>query len=187
MGRTQQSCGESTLDEIEVAQLRAFLEKKLEQVMQQNVTRVDFAQRLQDIVDRHNSGTAPVENAYDELIDFMAQLQDEAERHIREGLTEDELELFELLKKDKMTNAEEQAVKLAAKALLNRLLKEQPVVLIQDWWKDGQTKQSVKDAIDEVLDRKLPETYDRVLFSEKREKVFNLVEDFARQGRKWAA
>jgi type I restriction enzyme, R subunit len=120
-------------------------------------------------------------------MDFTTQLKEEDERHIREGLTEDELELFDLLKNAKMTKEEEQQVKLAAKSLLTRLVDEQPKVLIQDWWKDGKTKLSVKNAIDEVLDNQLPPTYDRVLFTEKRDKVFDLVEDFARHGRKWAA
>lgn len=178
---------ESPYKNIEIAQLRAFIEKKLEQVMQQNVTRISFAQRLQEIIDQINSGNAANENAFDELIAFSAQLQDETERHIREGLTEDELELFDLLKKDKMTKAEEQAVKLAAKALLVRLVEEQPKVLIQDWWKDGKTKQTVKNTIDEILDDKLPETYDRRLFTEKSNRIFSLVEELARQQRKWAA
>jgi type I restriction enzyme, R subunit len=172
---------------IKIAELRAFIEHKLEQVMQQNVTRIDFAQRLQEIIDRYNSGTAAVEDSFEALMDFTTQLKEEDERHIREGLTEDELELFDLLKKDKMTKAEEQQVKLAAKSLLTRLVDEQPKILIQDWWKDGKTKLSVKTAIDEVLDSQLPPTYDRVLFTEKRDKVFDLVEDFARHGRKWAA
>ena len=59
---------------------------------------------------------------------------------IREGLTEDELELFDLLKKDKMTKEETQKVRLAAKSLLRRLREESPKVLVQDWFKDAQSK-----------------------------------------------
>jgi len=84
-------------------------------------------------------------------------------RHIREGLTEDELEIFDLLKKDKMTKDETQKVRLAAKSLLQRLLREPPLVLIQDWFKDSQSKERVKSTVQGVLNIHLPESYDRAL------------------------
>lgn len=118
---------------------------------------------------------------------FLAGLQEESERHIREGLSEDELEIYDLLKKDKLTKAEEQRVKLAAKDLIIRLLEGHPKVLVQDWWKDGQTQRAVKAAIEEVLDKDLPESYDRVAFKEKCDNVFELVVEFAASGRKWVA
>ena len=37
---------------IEIADLRAFIQKKLEQMLKQNATRTDFATRLQGIIDR---------------------------------------------------------------------------------------------------------------------------------------
>ena len=59
----------------------------------------------------------------------------EHERHIRLGLTEDELEIYDLLCKEKMTKNEEKKVRLAAKALLGQLTEESPKVLVQDWFK----------------------------------------------------
>jgi type I restriction enzyme R subunit len=114
-------------------------------------------------------------------------LKEESERHIREGLSEDELELFDLLKKDKMTKEETQKVRLAAKFLLHRLREEHPKVLVQDWFKDSQTKRKVQSAVEEVLHRHLPDSYDRVLFKEKCDNVFDLMLKYATQGVKWAA
>lgn len=71
-----------------------------------------------------------------------------------------------------MTQAETQKVKLAAKALLHRLLEEQPKVLVQDWFKDSQTQKRVRAAVEKVLDKKLPDSYDRVLFKVKCDAVF---------------
>jgi len=79
--------------------------------------RADFAQRLQGIIDAYNAGSSSADNYFEELVKFTKDLKAESERHIREGLTEDELELFDLLKKDKMTKEETQKVKLAAKSL----------------------------------------------------------------------
>ncbi|SFD85789.1 type I restriction endonuclease subunit R [Nitrosomonas sp. Nm166] len=172
---------------IEIADLRAFLQHKLELMLQQNATRTDFVQRLQQIIDTYNAGGSSAENYYEDLMKFTEDLRAEDERHIREGLTEDELELFDLLKKDKMTQDETQKVKLAAKSLLHRLLQEHPKVLVQDWYKDTQTQRVVRSTVEQVLDRDLPQSYDRVLFREKCDNIFHLMLDYASHGRKWAA
>ncbi len=142
---------------------------------------------MQEIIDRYNSGGSSTENAYEELIKYAENLHAEEERHKREGLSEDELEIFDLLKKDKMTQEETQKVRLAAKSLLRRLQEEHPKVLVQDWYKDTQTQKQVRSAVEKVLDSKLPESYDRVLFREKCDNVFHLMLDYASHGRKWAA
>jgi len=100
--------------------------------MEQNHTRVDFAQKLQAIIDQYNAGGSSTENYFEDLMKFAEDMKEEDERHVREGLTEDELELYDTLRKDKMTKNEEQKVKLAAKHLITRLLDEHPKVLVQD-------------------------------------------------------
>jgi type I restriction enzyme R subunit len=172
---------------IEIADLRSFIEKKLAEMLQQNATRTAFAQRLQAVIDAYNSGATATEDYYQQLTEHVAALKEEAERHVREGLTEDELELFDLLKKDSMTQDETQRVKLAAKRLLKRLVEEHPKVLVQDWFKDNQTQKQVRSEIERVLDEDLPETYERALFKQKCDNVFELVVDYASRGRKWAA
>jgi type I restriction enzyme R subunit len=120
-------------------------------------------------------------------VKFTKELKGEAERHTREGLSEDELELFDLLKKESMTKEETRKVKLAAKALLHRLRKEAPRVLVQDWFKDGQTQKVVRSAVEAVLDAELPITYDRILFRKKCDDVLEMMLDYANHGLKWAA
>lgn len=172
---------------IEIADLLAFIKKKLDELLKRNVSRRDFAQRLQAIVDRYNSGGSANENYHDELLKFVNEMKAEDERHVREGLTEDELELFDLLKQEKMTEAETQRVKLAAKKLLHRVLEEHPKVLVQDWFKDARTQRIVKAAVEEVLDSELPESYDRTVFRQKCDSVFDTMLDYAIHGVKFAA
>ncbi len=172
---------------IEIADLRAFIEKKLAEMMAVNATRAGFAQRLQAVIDAYNAGATATEDYYAQLTAYVQGLQQEAERHVREGLTEDELELFDLLKKDAMTQDETQRVKLAAKRLLARLVQEQPKVLVQDWFRDQQTRKVVRSEIERVLDEGLPQSYERALFKQKCDNVFELVLDYASRGRKWAA
>ena len=111
----------------------------------------------------------------------------EEERNVKEGLTDDELEMFDLIKKEKMTKAEEQKVKLAAKKLLHRPKEETPPVLIQDWFKDSQTRKIVRNAVEEVLDTELPNSYDKDTFKSKSEQVFDTILDYAIKGTKFAS
>jgi type I restriction enzyme R subunit len=179
---------QSTYKNIEIADLRAFLEKKLDDMLNQNRTRRDFAERLQDIIDNYNAGSNSADADFAELVKFAQDLKDEEERHVREGLTEDELEIYDLLRKEKMNKAEEKKVRLAAKALIKRLTDAAPKVLVQDWFKDSQTRLAVRDEIGKVLDFHLPEEgYGKELFTEKRDKVFELTLDLAINHQKWAA
>lgn len=157
---------------IEIADLRAFIQDKLQLMMEQNITRRSFAEKLQEIIDRYNSGNSTNENYFDDLVAFVEKMKEEEMRAAKEGLTEDELELFDLLKKEKLTKEEEQKVKLAAKNLLHRLREERPKVLINDWHKDIQTKLNVQATIKKILDANLPETYDRAIYSNKCDAVF---------------
>jgi type I restriction enzyme R subunit len=156
-------------------------------MLKQNATRVDFAERLRRIIQDYNAGGASNESYFEELLKFTRDLRAESERHVREGLTEDELEIYDLLKQDKMTQAEEKRVKLAAKSLLERLTQAQPKVLVQEWFKDTTSKRRVETAVEAVLHEHLPETYDRVLFKTKCGEVFGLIVNHASQGLKWAA
>lgn len=157
---------------IQIADLRAFIEDKLKKMMSQNTTRKSFAERLQAVIDRYNAGGSQ-EDYFNDLVNFVEQLREEEVRHIREGLTEAELEIFDLLRKDNLKKDELQKVKQAAKSLLKRLTEERPAVLINDWHKDTQTKIQVQTAIKKVLDDYLPDSYDRTIYSNKCDIIFN--------------
>lgn len=60
---------------IEIADLRAFIQQKLDQMMHENATRADFAQRLQEIIDRYNSGSPSADNYFEELVKFAKDLK----------------------------------------------------------------------------------------------------------------
>jgi type I restriction enzyme R subunit len=186
--KLRQDFGTAAYKNIEIADLRGFIARKLELMLAQNSTRGGFAQRFQVIIDTYNAGGSSTEQYFEQLVQFSQGMRAEDERAAREGLSEDELEIFDLLRKDAMTEAETQKVKLAAKALLHRLLDEQPKVLVQDWFKTDQTRRIVRSAVAEVLDRELPvDSYDRGLFQTACDNVFHLVLDHAALGKKWAA
>lgn len=186
--KLRQDFDQAVYKNIEIADLRGFIARKLELMLALNSTRSPFAQRFQQIIDTYNAGGSSTEQYFEQLVQFSQEMRSEDERAVREGLTEDELEIFDMLCKETMTQAETQKVKLAAKALLHRLQDEFPKVLVQDWYKTDQTRRIVRSAVAEVLDRELPvESYDRALFQIKCDNVFHLVLDHAAQGHKWAA
>ena len=117
---------------IEITDLRSFL-GKLEEMLNQNRTRRGFCERLQDIIDRYNAGSNSVDDDFEQLVKFAQSLREEEERNVRLGLSEDELEIYDLLCKNAKL-AEEQKVRLAAKRCkINRGVSK---VLVQDWFKN---------------------------------------------------
>lgn len=163
---------ESPYKNIEIQELRNFIEEKLEKLLEENKTRIKFSERYKSIIDRYNAGNTTNENYYEELLNFIEDLKEEDERHIREGLTEEELELYDLLKKDNLTKKEEEQVKLSAKKLYEALNEEDSGVKIVDWYKDEQPRQFVKSRVEEVLDRYLPYCYDKDMFNIKSDLIF---------------
>ncbi len=62
---------------IEIADLQAFIRKKILEMLKKNSTRTAFAQKLQEIVDAYNAGASSTENYYDELVRLTKELKEE--------------------------------------------------------------------------------------------------------------
>lgn len=171
---------------IEINDLKEYLEKALEQMINKNIERVRFSERFKGIVDRYNSGSSENEDYYDQLLQLVEDLKKESTRANFEGLTEEELELFDLLIKDKkLTKAEEQSVKLAAKSIYSKLTEEKSDLFVVDWYKDEQPKLKVKQAIEQVLDEGLPDCYDKEIFAVKTNLLLNHFIDMTVQHYGW--
>jgi type I restriction enzyme R subunit len=170
---------------IEFADLREFMEIKLMQMIRVNKTRGKFLERFKKIVEEYNSGSMTIEQAYKETTRLFEELTEEEKRAAQEGMTEEELELFDLLKKEKMTKEEEKQVKLAAKQLLQRLKEGKDKILRKDWEKDRRTRVIVQNQIRNILADYLPEppTYDDSIFEEKVTLTFQHFYALAAEGR----
>lgn len=155
--------------------------------MEDNKTRISFAERYKAIIDNYNAGNSTNENYYEDLINFVDDLKKEDERHIREGLTEEELELFDLLKKENLTKPEEQAVKLSAKKLYEAITSVDSGTNIVDWYKDEQPRQRVRSRVETILDSFLPESYNKEIFNIKTDIVFAHIMEEAMRGRLYAS
>ena len=173
---------------LEIEDLRAYIEKVLEQMINKNCTRIKFSERYKGIIDRYNAGGSENEDYYEKLLELIEELKREQSRATEMDLEEEELEIFDLLIKDrKLTQAEEQKVKLAAKNLYKKLTEEKDNVMVVDWYKDEQPKQKVLSIIQGSLNADLPQSYDREVFSSKTNLLMNHFIDMAVQGYGWVA
>lgn len=95
------------------------------------------------------------------------------------SLSEEEIELFDMLRKPSMTTDEVEHVHLAIKALLQRLHLEQPPVLVWNIHKDFSAQRRLRTTIQQVFEHTLPDTYDRNTFIEKCDAVVFLMLEWA--------
>ena len=123
-----------------IANLRQYIEEKLRIMLERNSTRGSFAERFRLIIEEYNAGGSQNDEFYERLIKFMEELKAEEERHIKEELTETELEIFDLLKKDGLTKEENKKVKLAAKKLYETLTAKEKELFIVGWYNEHKTK-----------------------------------------------
>jgi type I restriction enzyme, R subunit len=141
----------------DMERLKNILSFKLKEMVQLNNMRIDFQERFQALIDDYNSGSMNQENFFKELVKFSKALGDEDRRKIVEKLTEEELSLFDKLKKPKLTDKEKSQVKNCAKELLHKLKNDGLTAV--DWRKKQRIRAQVRKEIEVELDRGLPKTY----------------------------
>jgi type I restriction enzyme R subunit len=166
---------EKNRDNAQLERLKNILSFKLKEMISLNNTRVDYLERFQELINEYNSGSINNDSFFDKLVKFSNSLNQEERRHISEGLTEEELSLFDKLKKPKLTEKELKQVKKVSQGLL-KTLKEKEKFCI-DWRKKEQTRAAVRVTIEKELDHDLPKAYNRQEFSQKCNIVFQHVFD----------
>lgn len=100
--------------------VRDAVERKLAAMLAANPLRMDFNRRYQEIIAEYNreKDRATVEATFDQLIRLVAQLDEEERRAAREGLSEAELALFDLLLREDISKADRERLKQGSQALL---------------------------------------------------------------------
>ncbi len=156
----------------EAEKLRALLNQKLESMVARNPSRSDFMEKLQELIEKYNAGSLNIEAFFKQLMTFTGELQQEDQRAIREGLTEEELALFDIITKPapEMSDKEVARVKTMCRELLATLKKEK---LVLDWRKKAQAKGDVRRTLEVAFDQGLPSSFDEPLYNEKCEAAFH--------------
>jgi type I restriction enzyme R subunit len=141
--------------------------------------RLTTRQQPQDRARLSNRKTAKVEvnteAFFQELLKFSDALDQEEARSLSEGLTEEQLAVFDILMRPapELTEAEKAQVKTVAEDLLVTL-KRGKIVL--DWRKEQNTRAAVRVAVEETLDR-LPEKFTRQIYAQKCDAIYQHVFD----------
>ncbi|MBA1147840.1 type I restriction endonuclease subunit R [Ectothiorhodospiraceae bacterium WFHF3C12] len=150
----------------EIERLRALLNRKLEAMVVANPTRSDFMEKFQKLIERYNAGSLNIERFFQELLDFTHELQAEDRRSIREGLSEEELALYDIVTKPapEMTDKEVAQVKAMCRELLETLKREK---LVLDWRKKERARGDVRRTLEVIFDKGLPESFDETLYEAK--------------------
>jgi type I restriction enzyme R subunit len=167
---------------IEVEKLRASINAALGKMVRLNRTRVNYLEKFQQMIDDYNRGAANVEEFFDQLLKFMKELQEEEKRTVSEGLTEEELAIFDLITKPEMelSKKEESQVKKIARELLEILKREK---LVLDWRKTQARRAAVRVYVEDKLDE-LPEMFTPEIYKRKCDVVYqHLFENYYGEGR----
>ena len=135
----------------EVHNLKDAIEKRLARLLAENPLRTNFQQRYEKIVADYNSekDRATIEATFEALMRLVGDLDVESTRAMREGLDEETLALFDLLKKPDLEKKDIGRIKKVAVdlfAILKRKKQE-----IDDWRAKEQTRDEMRQAIHDFL------------------------------------
>lgn len=146
--------------------LKAAISSKLSVMVKLNNMRKHLQEKFEYIIEDYNNGKLTMEQMYVQLVALTNELTQEEKRHLDENLSEEELAILDILAKPepKLSKKEFETVKSAAQKLI-RIIKREKLVL--DWRKKQSTRAKVKEAIETICDETLPEIYDKTLFQEK--------------------
>jgi len=167
---------------MEIEKLRGAINSVLEKMVRLNKTRVDYLEKFQQMIDEYNQGAANLEEFFERLLKFVKELQEEEKRGVSEGLSEEELAVFDLITKPdmKLTKKEEGQVKSIARELLETLKREK---LVLDWRKTQATRAAVRVTVEDKLDE-LPRVFTREIYTQKCNAVYqHIFESYYGEGR----
>ncbi len=141
--RLRQEFERSPAKRTTVQNLRAAIEQRLQRLLQQNPLRTDFQRHYEGIVAEYNreKDRVTIEKTFADLLRFMDEMSEEESRAMREGLDEESLAVFDLLKKPDLSAKELNRIKAVAVELLQTLKAEK---LRIDHWRD---KEATRDAV----------------------------------------
>lgn len=159
--------------------LKNLIERKIQPMVLKNKTRQDLQQKFQELIEEYNLGAYTAEEFFNHLQSFIKELDHEEKRTVLEGLTEEELAVYDLMVKVTPLNKKERnEVKLIAKSLTEKMQD----LLVIDWRKKQRTKARVRNLIEEVLDE-LPESFDEELWPKACSEVYmHVFEKYPGQG-----
>jgi type I restriction enzyme R subunit len=139
-----------------VQDIRQIVEDKLALMLRRNPQRMDYYKKYSEIIADYNreKDRVTIEETFAKLVELAKSLDKEQHRAAEEGLSEDELALFDLLKKDNLSKADRERVKLASRSLLESVRKL--IAPLERWTEKEQTQAEVEVSILDHVFEELP-------------------------------
>ena len=136
--------------------IREIVEQKLADMLAQNPMRMDYQLKYEEIVAGYNSekDRVTVEETFRRLTELVEELDAEQRRAVEEGLSEDELAMFDLLRKPGLGRTERESLKQASRELLAAV--EARLAGLDRFWEKEQTKAEVEVLIRDRVHAGLP-------------------------------
>lgn len=161
--------------------LKNSIDSKLSTLLKFNSIRKQLKEKFEQLIEEYNNGKLTMEEYYLRLVAISNELTAEEKRHLDENLSEEELAILDILTKPepKLSKKEFETVKAAAQELVAVIKKEK---LVLDWRKKQSTRAKVKEAIETICDETLPEIYDKNLFQDKCNSLYEHFYDYYNNG-----
>lgn len=155
-----------------VFDLQEAIEQKLQKMVQQNPLRLEFYERYKKIISDYNRGKDihAVQKTFEELEEFIKSMSEEEARAFAEGLDEESLAIFDILRKPALSKKEMDAVKKVAKETLDKLKAEK--LTIERWRESTQITAQVRTMIFDQLQYLPQESYPDMEVQEKADLVY---------------
>ncbi|WP_210546113.1 type I restriction endonuclease subunit R [Rhodoferax sp. PAMC 29310] len=140
-----------------IEDIRQIVEEKLAQMLARNPLRMNYEKKYQEIIAAYNQDKdrATVEDTFAKLMDLANSLSEEQRRAVDEGLTEEQLALFDLVQRADLTKVDRERIKQASRELLAGLLAV--IAPLDHWTEKEQTQAEVETFILDHVYQTLPE------------------------------
>lgn len=146
-----------------VQSLKDAIEKRLDVMLQQNPLRTDFQEHYEQLVREYNKekDRLTIEQTFEMALNLVQGIDEECHRAVVEGLDEESLALYDLLRKEHLNRKETARVKEVVTSLLEKIKAE--IAKIDNWREKEGTRDTIRTDIHHFLYDEttgLPESYD---------------------------
>ena len=156
--------------------LEDLVRDRLDELLFTNPQRINYYERYQAIIADYNSeqDRATIEKTFMDLMDLANRMNQEAQRYVREGFSNDEeLSLYDMLFSENLSKQDIRKIKAVAVDLLAKL--KAKIAELDHWTDKQETKAQIDNLIRDTLWAGLPDCYDELSISSYRQKIYEYV------------
>jgi type I restriction enzyme R subunit len=140
-----------------VQSLKNKVEKQLKHMVERNPMAIDYYKRYQEIIEEYNRGKdeAVIKETFRKLIELVNSYSAEEAETKREGLTDEQKAIFDILRQGKtLTEKEKNEIKKISVELLEELKKDK--LRVEQWADKSVTAAAVFNYVNKTLFETLP-------------------------------